>query len=780
MQTEQHSQDGFPAHPQGLLGVIDALPTGVLILSAEGVVELANRGAARILGVEREALAGRPLDRVLHAMQPEARDRLARALDRARRGESVRFQARLSSAEGGPGRSAEQVHVECSLEPLRDGEGGITHVIASVVDTSERMRVTAQLREGNARFHALVDLIPQLVWTATPDGYHDFFNRRWYDYTGMPTEGEQGWNWKDYLHPDDYESTLAVWQHSLDTGDPYEVEYRFRRASDGAYRWFIGRAMPLRRRDGTIVRWFGTCTDVHEERMVLDRLRRSEERYRTVTRATNDVVWEWNIATGALWWNENVERVFGLRVEELPTVEDWVDRLHPDDREEVLAGLEGLLAGGEEVWGARYRLRKPDGTFARVVDRGLAIRDEAGRPVSMIGSMQDVTEQSRLEEELRRAQRLEAVGQLAGGVAHDFNNLLTVITTSTQLVVDAVDEGDPNLEDLNEVLRAAQRASALTRQLLAFSRRQVLQPRTLDLNAIVTGSRRMLDRLISERIRVEFQADLDLRPIRADEAQVEQVIINLALNARDAMASGGVLTLGTRNVTVAGEQARRHPDVVSGEYVRLTVSDTGVGMGPETLDRLFEPFFTTKDPDRGTGLGLPTVQGIVAQSGGFIEVESQLGEGSQFHVYFPALPSDPTLEEGERREPPGRVAAPAVILVVEDQEPVRRAVRRVLTRAGHTVMEAPNGRAALEVIRREGEGIDLILSDLVMPGMGGRELAGRARGEGHRVPFVFMSGYAEEEILRGTSGSGPVEILEKPFTPDELADAVAEGLQAKR
>ena len=637
---------------------------------------------------------------------------------------------------------------------------------ATFSDITEAHVAQQELREREERFRALVELIPQLVWSTTPDGYHDYFNQRWYDYTGMKATGDQGWNWKDFLHPDDYERTLADWTHSLQTGQPYHVEYRFRRGSDGAYRWFIGRALPLRDAGGNIVRWFGTCTDIDDERRALESARQSEERFLALTRATKDVIWDWDLGTDVFWWNDNMARVLLHDSERKPkTLASWADGIHPDDRERVLASVRGAIASGDELWVGEYRFIRGDGSIAQINDRGLLIHDAEGKRTRMIGSMQDVTDRNQLEEELRQTQKLEAIGKLAGGIAHDFNNLLTVITSYSELVLSELAEEAAHRADIEEIRRAANRASALTRQLLAFSRRQVLQPRDLDLNGVVASVESMLGRIIGEGITLIFNPGENVGTVRADPGQLEQVLLNLAVNARDAMPEGGTLTLATSRLMALHAAA--------GDFVQLTVADTGIGMDEATIARAFEPFFTTKSLGDGTGLGLSTVHGIVTQSGGRIEVDSAPGVGTTFRIFLPVVNARAQQQE---ETPAGRVAAgtaSGTILLVEDEEAVRLIVRRTLTRQGYVVVEACNGVEALRILKTRSEDIDLILTDLVMPEMGGRKLVKRVRELYENPPHVvYMSGYAETDALPVDDFGGGDVLLEKPFTIQELLAVV--------
>ncbi len=386
-----------------------------------------------------------------------------------------------------------------------------------------------------------------------------------------------------------------------------------------------------------------------------------------------------------------------------------------------------------------------------------------------------VAERERSEERLRQAQKLEAIGSLAGGVAHDFNNMLSVILGFTELGLDGLAKGDPLRGDLEEVLRAANRARELTAQLLAFSRRQRLEPRVVDLNAVLLGMEGMLRRLSRASIELSFSTYHRLGKLKADVSQLEQVIMNLFVNAVDAMPTGGKLTLETENVELGADYAQLHPDVVPGSYVMLVVSDTGVGMTPETRARLFEPFFTTKEPGKGTGLGLATVFGIVRQSGGHIWVGSELEYGTTFKVYFPRF-------EGSERD----TAAPAqplpprrgseTVLLVEDQEQVRTLAKKALGRQGYNVLEAETPGDALLLVEQYGGKIHLLLTDVVMPRISGPQLAQRLTARRDGLKVLFMSGYSDESIPHQGGLDSRVPFLQKPFTPGTLLSKVREVL----
>jgi len=390
--------------------------------------------------------------------------------------------------------------------------------------------------------------------------------------------------------------------------------------------------------------------------------------------------------------------------------------------------------------------------------------------------VRDVTEQRRLQEQLLQSQKMEAVGRLAGGVAHDFNNLLTVIISYTDLLLEDLGRDDPKREDVAAVRKAAEGAAALTHQLLAFSRKQVLQPKVLDVNATVATTEKLLRRLIGEDIQLVAKLASGLGRVKADPGQIEQVIMNLAVNARDAMPAGGQLTIETANVEMDEAYVRGHPLAQPGRYVMLAVSDTGIGMDEETKAHIFEPFFTTKEMGKGTGLGLATVYGIVKQSGGFIWLYSEPGQGTSFKIYMPRVD-----ESAERATPAAAETLPRgteTVLVVEDAPAVRAVTRQVLERQGYTVLEAPSGEAALVLATKHQGPIQLLLTDVVMPGVSGRQLAELLAPLRPDMLVLYTSGYTDDSVVRHRVLESGIAYLQKPFTPDGLARKVREVLDS--
>ena len=437
-----------------------------------------------------------------------------------------------------------------------------------------------------------------------------------------------------------------------------------------------------------------------------------------------------------------------------------------------------LSASGEHSFtGYETRCARKDGSLVDVYVSTAALRGVGGM-LGTVWVIADVTERKMMEEQLRQAQKMDAVGQLAGGVAHDFNNLLTVITSYGQFLLNALPEQDPRRSDAHQITQAAARAASLTRQLLAFSRRQVLQPQVLDLNEVIGDMERLLRRVISEDIALVTQFESAIGAVRADRGQIEQVVMNLVVNARDAMPNGGVLAISTRVAYLDTAYARRHAGVNPGKHVVFAVRDTGVGMDAATQQRIFEPFFTTKVKGKGTGLGLSTVYGIVRQSGGHIDVRSAPGRGTTFEIILPQVAATvpPKAEHVMHKALP---RGTETVLVVEDEDAVRLIVRRVLRDQGYEILEARDGNEALRVCAQRGDAIDLVLSDVIMPGMGGRELSRALAASRPGVPILFMSGYNDDGELAGSGADLGTGVLAKPFTAETLATQVREALDRR-
>jgi PAS domain S-box-containing protein len=530
---------------------------------------------------------------------------------------------------------------------------------------------------------------------------------------------------------------------------------------------------------------------VGEEMVMTVRLRDISERHQTEQRlrqmativdSSQDAIISEDLNGTIVSWNPGAETMYGY------TAAEAIGRngrmlLLPDSPDEVAVNINTASSGLSNTVETE-RVRK-DGRRIEVAHTISPLRDEHGHVIGLVTIARDITERKRLEEQLLHSQKMEAVGRLAGGIAHDFNNLLSIIVGYAYLIQTSTPEGEPMRESADQIMAASEKAGSLTRQLLAFSRKQVLRPEVLNLNEVTSGIGKLLPRLLGEDVDVRIVQGKDLRHVKADPGQIEQVIMNLVVNARDAMPSGGKLTIETANTRFYEEEARQH-GVEPGFYVLLAVSDTGHGMDEATRARIFEPFFTTKEAGKGTGLGLATVYGIVSQSGGYIWVYSEPGEGTTFKVYFPATDAAAGVRRGPARGELS-VCGTETILLVEDEEHLRELLSHVLRNNGYKVLSAANGKMALHVVEAHGGPVHLLLTDVVMPEMRGQELAERLARRYPNLPVMYMSGYTDNALIHSGALPPGTCFLQKPFTPDvalrrirDLLDSVSAGSHSRQ
>jgi two-component system cell cycle sensor histidine kinase/response regulator CckA len=515
-----------------------------------------------------------------------------------------------------------------------------------------------------------------------------------------------------------------------------------------------------------------------ERQRIEEELLTSDERTRFALEAARMGIWELDLRTRRVNWSETMASILGCQPGMFDGSEEaFFALVHADDRDATRQAIEGAVVERRD-FDVAFRAVGPDGATRWIESRGRVRYDPDGVPMQIVGADTDVTERKLLETQLRQAQKMEAIGQLAGGIAHDFNNLLTAILGYAKFAADALAPGDQRRLDVEQAIKAAQRAAGLTKQLLAFSRKQVLRSTLVDLNVLVTGVSQMLRLLIGEHIEIEMVLAPDLALVRADAGQLEQVVINLAVNARDAMEQGGRLTLETANLQLHAGSGSPGQTVVPGWYVMLAVIDRGVGMDENTKQHLFEPFFTTKELGKGTGLGLATVHGIVKQSDGYIWVDSVAGRGSAFRIYLPRIerPVEADASAVRTRSPD---EGSETVLVVEDEAGVRNLARRILENAGYHVLEAANGRDAEMIFAQNRDSIDLLVTDVIMPRLNGPDLFRRLVADKPGLRVVYVSGYATEAMARQVGLDRSQPYIQKPFTADQLASHVRNVLDGR-
>jgi two-component system cell cycle sensor histidine kinase/response regulator CckA len=722
-----------------LSALVDAIPEPIAIVDANWRFTYVNAAFERMARVPQEAMMGREVFGVfpqLHGTALEARLREAM------------HQGRITQIEYG----AEQGTYDIDVIPFAGGLAFITH------DITELRRASDELRQKEARFRAILNTEPGavllldhqgLVLDTNPAGLELFEVTTYQDLIGSPLD--------PYIVPSDRAAVADATRAVFDGGSvtlAFEIT-----GARGTHRVVENRAVPLRDTKGNIVASLSIANDV-TERLEHEAVLRRRSRQNALLASLGA------LAAG----NPDIEDLTRRAVDAVCDTLGIPSRAALEQlRKHGLTDLKGVELSGEGP-SAGLRLEAEDADFVRSTAHLLSSAMERRRTEDALQERDD---------QLRQSQKMEAIGQLAGGVAHDFNNLLTIINVHTDLLLGQMGQADPLRGDVEEIARAATRAASLTRQLLTFSRKQVVQPQVLDMVRVARGVEPMLRRLIGEDVEFDTRVADTVSPVLADEHEVEQVLINLVVNARDAMPQGGRLTVEVANGSVDEELCARHPSLRPGNYAVLTVSDSGMGMTTETMARAFEPFFTTKEPGRGTGLGLSTVYGIVKQCGGGITVDSEPGSGTTIRVYLPVA-SDGAPRRSSSVERRATASSGETILLAEDEDSVRRLAKRVLEGQGYTVLEAVNGDAALRLAADYAGVIHLLLSDVVMPELGGRLLAERLVAQRPDIEVLFMSGYTDDEILRRGLLERGQRLLQKPFTGSALAHEVRTVLDAKR
>lgn len=747
--------------------VIEGTTDDVFVKDVDGRFIALNARAAHTVGRPREELIGR----LLHDVLPQDVADMMAETDRLvlERGIVETFEE-VVSVDG-------EAHVLLTTKgPYRDRDGRLLGTFGIARDITARKAQEEELVRSDERFRIAQSGARMGIWdhdvatgeTEWSDGLCALYGVE----PGYPSATDR---FEVLVHVDDRERVLRELEESCSAADDFEHEYRIVRP-DGAPRWVLARSMYIRDEHGSPVRQLGVAVDITERKRTEEELARSEETLRLAQVAAGLGSWDVNIPTLELTCTPGLYEIFGLDPASGGlTYETFSDFIHPDDREAVNAEVRRVFRSDESHYECPCRIVQPSGEIRWVVTRGTLVRSADGVPERMLGVTLDETDRKRAELErtqleirLRQAEKLEALGQLAGGVAHDFNNLLVAIRGYGELALGQLERGEDGVASQVEgVLAAADRAAGLTKQLLAFGRRQVLNPEVLDLNDVVGTTSDLLQRLIGDNVTLVTTLAEQPVVIRADRGQLEQVITNLAVNARDAMSGGGVVTIhvGTADLERNDGDAPRH--------AVLSVTDEGSGIDATTAALIFEPFFTTKG-DQGTGLGLATVYGIVAQSGGHLVLDTEPGSGSTFSVYLPLSADE--LPGAEVVAVPARVEGTERILLVDDDPTVLTVVSSMLARRGYQVLGAADGAEAIACFERRDGPIALVISDLIMRDLDGRETTDRIRAIDPSTKVLYMSGYTDDATIRSGALTAGTGFIQKPFSGDDLATRVRELL----
>jgi two-component system, cell cycle sensor histidine kinase and response regulator CckA len=755
--------------------ILEQASDGIVLARPDGQMVLVNQRICEMMGYTEAELLQLPLRSLYEAGELE---RSPLGADELLRSSMVIRERRLQRKDGST------FIAELSVRRTADGLSQ-----AIVRDITERRRSEAAIRAERDLLDGILSTSVAGIIVVSPAGRVIFLNPRAEAVLGVTreqladrTELPPGYRLVN-LDGTPLADIARPARRVAQTGQPV-TDARFAVERPNGHRVIVSvNAAPLINAAGVITAVVLSLSDITDQYVAQQALREREEQLHRITAAVPGVVYQYVVGPGEeerfVFVSDGARDLLGASAEEIlaDPQKAWTT-MDPEDRTAMSVQFNRSSAT-LEPWSFDFRVRGPGDRVRWLRDIATAIPTDDATRVVWNGVIVDITERKRLEEELRQSQKMDSLGRLAGGVAHDFNNLLTVIRGYADVLTRELSEGDPRLGEVREIRRAADRATTLTRQLLALSRRQVLLPREVDLNALVQEMEQMLRRVIGENITIVTLRGADTGWVRADPGQLEQVLLNLAVNARDAMPAGGTLTIETqRAIIAAGREDAAARGVPPGDYVVFRVSDTGTGIDRETQAKIFEPFFTTKPLGEGTGLGLSTVYGIVQQSSGVITVESEPGAGTSFRIYLPRTaaipgPSPDTPASGTLR--PANRRRRNTVLLVEDDDGVRQLTRRILEHFGFGVFEARNGAEALELLD-SGPRIDAVVSDVVMPGMSGRELVGRLRLRRPDLPVLFLSGYTGDEIGEEVRGQPHQAFLQKPFSPDALAAALEELL----
>ena len=735
----------------------------VITTDPRGLVREMNPPAERLTGWTESEARGRPCAEVFRIISETTRLPAEHPTERVLREGTV---VGLANHTLLVARDGTEWPIADSGAPIRDDQGTIIGTVLVFRDQTAERAAELALRASEARLREAQRVARLGSWEIDLVGRRHHWSDEMYRIFGGTPEsfGRSVWSFLDVVHPDDRARVEASFDAAVRNRTPYDLVHRLR-TPDGQVRYVHSRGETISDADGRPARAIGTLIDVTDQVHAAEQLSYQASLVDSVSDAVISTDLDYRIVS----WNRAAETIYGWPAAEVvgKTLRQVIPTAYvTGSREEAIRDLEA-----KGFWRGELLMTRRDGTTRSIFASVSRTVGRDGRPTGAVAVNRDITDRKQLEAALAQSQRMESVGRLAGGVAHDFNNALQAILNLAELALDRIGPDHKVAADLRGIQATARRSADLARQLLAFARQQTAQPRVVDLNERAAGIRDMLERLIGENITIDWQTAPDLWPVRIDPSQVDQILTNLAVNSRDAIRGVGTVRIRTANREIGDERASTYPGSPPGDYVELTVEDDGVGMDAATAERAFDPFFTTKDVGKGTGLGLAVVYGIVKQYRGVVEVESARGRGTLIRILLPTRRGGPDVEPADStstRPPRGQ----ETILVVEDEEQILSLARRALEREGYRVVSFGNPLEALEAVVNDGNVIDLIVTDVVMPGLTGRDLARRIQAVRPGTPCLFMSGYPADVIAdHGVIEEG-IELLQKPFTVRELADKV--------
>ena len=771
-----------------------------IVHGPEHTFEFANATYRRLFG-DRD-FAGRTVREVFPELEGQGfYELLDRVFETGERFIADQVPVTLRQANG----IGETRYLDFIYEPITDEAGNVTGIFVEGHDATEARRAHAELREIDERNRRIVEAVTDYsIFTVDADGVIVDWTPGAEAIFGWPADEARGKPTDIIFTPEDRGRGVPEQELATARARGCANDERWHLRRDGSRFFANGSVRPLHDEQGAITGFIKIARDETERRAAEAVLRETEQRYRLAAKATNDAIWDWDLLANRVEWNEAIFVLFGFAAEQVqPTGDWWIENIHPDDRSRIDHSIHRVIDGDEDQWMAEYRFRRADGTYADVFDRGAVFRNGAGQAIRMIGAMLDLTERKAAEkvlresndllearvaertaelmsaqDALRQAQKMEAVGQLTGGIAHDFNNLLAGIGGSLEVIERRISQGRTDGIDrfLSGAQISTQRAAALTQRLLAFSRRQTLDPKPTEVNRLVLGMEDLIHRTVGPAIKIEVVGAAGLWPTLVDAAQLESALLNLAINARDAMPEGGKLTFETANKWL-DERAGGERDLPTGQYISVCVTDTGTGIPKDIAERIFDPFFTTKPIGQGTGLGLSMIHGFVRQSGGQVRVYSEPGQGTTMCLYLPRYIGEVGNDGEVMQETIAEVGDGQVVLVIDDEPIVRMLIVEVAEEAGYTTLEADDGPSGLKILASDVK-IDLLITDVGLPGgMNGRQVADAARVTRPDLKVLFVTGYAENAAVSNGHLDPSMSVVTKPFVMAELANKITDMIE---
>ncbi|MDQ7784211.1 MAG: PAS domain S-box protein [Desulfomonilaceae bacterium] len=760
---------------------------GVIVTDTEGRITALNRETENLTGWTEEEALGRPLEEVFVIVNEKTRTPCENPVHKVlQTGEVVGLANNtLLLAKDG----SERILAD-SAAPIRAEDGEVWGVALVFRDVTERVRAEEELKKSEALLKEAQRVAHIGHWElGDPSGAPTWSEEIFHIFGLDPVLGEPSFAaHRDMIHAEDWALLDRAVRRLSAEGEPYDIEFRVIRP-DGSVRWMNAKGYAGRNEQNETVRLFGTAQDITDRKKTEEALARSESRLSTAVTMAHLGHWEYDVVKDLFTFNDHFYRMFRTTAEQVGgytmSSADYARRfVHPDDMALVKEETQKAIESNDPYFSRQleHRILYADGEIGHISVKYFVVKDELGRTVKTYGVNQDITERKKSEQErenllrqLAQAQKMEAVGTLTGGIAHDFNNLLTIINGYTELILLEKSEDDPIYPDLMKILETGRKGAELVQRLLALSRKGKVNPESLDLNRVIEESVALMKRTFPKMIEIDTSLDKELSMVNADASQIEQVLMNLCVNAKDAMPNGGRIGIRTKNILLGEENIRERPEAKTGRYVLMEISDTGSGISAEIIERVFEPFFTTKGWDfkKGTGLGLPVAKGIVEQHSGWITCRSEEGKGTAFSVYLPAIGEESDLGEPKMEEssPTGKK-----ILLVDDEEFVRDLGRRILERAGYTVITASGGKEALEICKRARETIGLVILDLMMPQMGGEECLDELLRIDPHLKVIVSTGHSLTETESSRLGTRARGFVNKPYEVEQLVRVVREVL----